>query len=186
MQLKIAERHDIEGVISLQQKYHIALISEDEKSQGFVTTEFSHQQLTDLIEREQGLFVALEDGKVVAYLMAASWTFWAQWPVQAFMLSRLDQYSLNDTPITIHNSYQYGPICIDGALRGTGLLQQLFSFALDSMSARYEILVTFVNKSNLRSMAAHIEKLKLQELGEFEFNTHRYAWLACPTTAAHH
>lgn len=182
MELKLAEPHDIDDIVRLQQKYHISVVSDFDKTQGFVTTAFSREQLLELIESEQGIFVAVDEGKLVAYLMAASWAYWSQWPVQAHMVSLMTQYHLNGVPITTENSYQYGPICIDSPHRGTGLLEDIFSFALHAMAARYEILVTFVNQKNARSMAAHINKLALQHLGDFELNGNTYAWLACMTS----
>lgn len=182
MELKLAEPHDIDDIVRLQQKYHISVVSDSDKTQGFVTTAFSREQLLELIQGEQGIFVAIEEGRVVAYLMAASWAYWSQWPVQAHMMATIERYHLNGIPITTENSYQYGPICIDGPHRGTGLLEDLFFFALHAMAARYEILVTFVNQQNARSMAAHLNKLHLQNLGEFKVNNNHYVWLACMTS----
>mgnify|MGYP000134318300 FL=1 len=186
MEMRIANASDIDGVIRLQQQYHISSIKEAERSQGFVTTAFTKQQLNDLIEQENGLFVATDNGEIVAYLMTASWNYWSSWPVQAHMMSILEHYVLDDSPITLDNSYQYGPICIASAYRGGGLLRAFFDFTLRTMAARYPILVTFVNKINLRSMAAHVDKLGLKELGEFEVNGNRYAWLGCFTDARAH
>lgn len=181
MEMRIANASDIDGVISLQQQYHINSIQETERAQGFVTTAFTSQQLSDLIEQENGLFVAVDSDKVVAYIMTASWHYWSSWPVQAHMMSILDQYALDGSPITLNNSYQYGPICIANSHRGSGLLEAFFDYALQAMSQRYDILVTFVNTINQRSMAAHLHKLQLNQLGEFEVNANRYAWLACLT-----
>lgn len=179
--MRIANVNDIDGVIRLQQQYHINSIQETERAQGFVTTAFTSQQLRDLIEQENGLFVAVDKGIVIAYIMTASWQYWSSWPVQAQMMSILDQYALDGSPITLHNSYQYGPICIANSHRGSGLLEAFFDYALQVMSQRYDILVTFVNTINQRSMAAHLHKLQLNQLGEFEVNANRYAWLACLT-----
>lgn len=181
MEMRIANVNDIDGVIRLQQQYHINSIQDTERAQGFVTTAFTSQQLRDLIEQENGLFVAVDKGIVIAYIMTASWHYWSSWPVQAQMMSILDQYALNGSPITLNNSYQYGPICIANSHRGSGLLEAFFDYALQAMSERYDILVTFVNTINRRSMAAHLHKLHLNQLGEFEVNGNRYAWLACLT-----
>lgn len=48
--------------------------------------------MTDLIENEQGLFVAKQDGKVVAFVMAASWQYWSPWPLFAHMIDKLGDY----------------------------------------------------------------------------------------------
>lgn len=81
----------------------------------------------------------------------------------------------------MENSYQYGPVCIDTAVRGKGVLEGLFAYALEKMSLRFDILVTFINKVNPRSYVAHTRKLGLTVLDEFEFNNNHYYWLVCET-----
>lgn len=174
MQLKIAEIKDIENILKLHSKYQLATIAEDDKKDGFVTTGFSKEELTALIEQEQGLFIAVEDDKVLGYVMSASWQFWSKWPMFVHMIKDLPKLNYLGQTLTVDNSYQYGPVCIDKSVRGSGLLEKLFDFALESMSKRYPILVTFVNVINERSYAAHKRKLGLDVIQEFEFNNNRY------------
>ena len=174
MQLKIAQITDIENILKLHAKYQLATINEEDKKDGFVTTAFTKEQLSDIIEQEQGIFIAVEDDKVLGYVMSASWQYWSKWPMFAFMIKDLPKLSYLNQTLTVDNSYQYGPVCIDKSVRGSGLLEELFDFALDSMSKRYDILVTFVNKINERSFEAHKRKLGLDVIQEFEFNGNQY------------
>lgn len=50
------------------------------------------------------------------------------------------------------------------------------------MAKRFPILVTFVNKTNERSYAAHTRKLGLDVIQEFEFNNNIYYEMACLTS----
>jgi len=145
MQLKIAEIGDIEAT-----------------------------ELTNLIEKEQGLFIAKEGDEVLAYVMAASWEFWSQWAMFEHMIKDLPNLSFLGETLSVENSYQYGPICIDKRLRGTSLLTEIFDFSRVHMHKRYPILVTFVNKINPRSFQAHKRKLGLEVIQEFEFNGNHY------------
>lgn len=174
MQLKIAETNDIENILKLHAKYQLATILEDDKKDGFVTTGFTKEELSDIINEEQGIFIALEDGVVLGYVMSASWQFWSKWPMFVHMIQDLPKLNYLGQTLTVNNSYQYGPVCIDKSVRGSGLLEQLFDFALESMSKRYPILVTFVNKINTRSFQAHKRKLGLDVIQEFEFNGNEY------------
>ncbi len=90
------------------------------------------------------------------------------------MIEELPKLEYLGQTLRIGNSYQYGPICIDKRVRGSGLLEQLFDFALESMSQKYPILVTFVNKVNVRSYEAHKRKLGLEVIQEFEYNNKQY------------
>ena len=91
----------------------------------------------------------------------------------AFMAQNLEGKSFKGIEITKNNSYQYGPIAIDKRFRGTVLLFEIFDFAREHMAKRYPILVTFVNKINIRSYYAH-SKLGLEVLSQFEYNNNQY------------
>lgn len=174
MVLEIANKSHVEGILKLHAKYQIDSIKEEDKKDGFVTTAFTKEQLEDIIEKEQGIFVALKNDVVVAYVMSASWTYWSKWPMFVYMIEDLPNLRYLGREITVDNSYQYGPVCVDKAFRGQGILEALFDFALEKMSKKYEILVTFVNKINPRSFEAHKRKLGLEVIQEFEFNNNNY------------
>ena len=174
MTYKIAELSDIEATLKLHAKYQVDTIDEADKKDGFVTTAFTVEELTQLIEQEQGLFVAKEGDEVLAYVMAASWQFWSKWPMFQHMVKELANLEYLGQTLSIDNSYQYGPICIDKSVRGTELLEEIFHFSLKHMAKRYPILVTFVNKINPRSYEAHKRKLGLEVIQEFSFNGNEY------------
>lgn len=174
MKLKIAEVSDIDGILKLHNKYQIDSIKEEDKKDGFVTTAFSQEELKNIIVQEQGIFIAIKDDEVMGYVMSASWQYWSKWPMFAFMIEDLPKLEYLGQTLRIGNSYQYGPVCIDKRVRGSGLLEQLFDFALESMSQKYPILVTFVNKVNVRSYEAHKRKLGLEVIQEFEYNNNQY------------
>ncbi len=181
MHLKIAEPSDIDDVLKLHYKYQVDSIAEEDKKDGFVTTPFTKEELLALINQENGLFIAKMNDSVVAYAMAASWEFWSAWPMFRYMIQQLPDLKYQGQQLDTENSYQYGPICIDKSVRGSGVLEGLFTFAKEHMSERYPILVTFVNKTNARSYEAHTRKLGLDIIQEFEFNNNHYYEMACLT-----
>ncbi|NCO00903.1 MAG: GNAT family acetyltransferase [Epsilonproteobacteria bacterium] len=182
MKLKIAELSDINKVLKLHFRYQIDSIKEEDKKDGFVTTAFTKEQLTELIEKEQGLFIALKEDEVVAYVMSASWHFWSRWPMFAFMIEHLGELEYLGQKLSVENSYQYGPVCIDKSVRGSGVLEAIFDFAREAMSKRFPILVTFINKVNPRSYEAHTRKLGLEVLHEFSYNSNNYYELVYETS----
>lgn len=182
MQLKVADLSDIDDVLELHYRYQVDSIDEQDKADGFVTTPFTKEQLTSLIRDERGLFLATDNGRTAAYLMAASWHYWSSWPMFAYMINELSDLEFLGRVLTVDNSYQYGPVCIDKPHRGSGVLEKLFDFATEQMSARYPILVTFINKNNPRSYAAHTRKLGLLPLREFTYNGNAYYELVYDTS----
>ena len=181
IEYKIATFEDIEATLKLHKKYQIDTIKEEDKKDGFVTTAFTKKELIQLIEQEQGLFIAKRDDEVLAYVMSASWEFWSKWEMFEFMIDDLPNLSYKGIQLNTKNSYQYGPICIDKKVRGTEVLPKIFNFAIKEMSKRYPILVTFVNQINPRSYEAHHRKLGLDIIQEFEFNGNKYWEMGCLT-----
>ncbi|WP_373002431.1 hypothetical protein [Sulfurimonas sp.] len=120
MKLKIAELSDIDQVLELHYKYQVDSIDEEDKKDGFVTTPFTKEQLTDLISKDQGLFIAIKDKKVLAYVIgAASWQFWSIWPMFKYMIKDL------------HNLEYLGQtLSIDKIIRGSGALEEIFDFTI--------------------------------------------------------
>lgn len=181
VELQTATLSHVEEVLTLHYRYQVDSISELDKADGFITTAFTKDHLTRLIEDENGLFIALVDGEIVAYAMAASWGFWSQWPMFQYMVKNLHDSHCLEEIISADNSYQYGPVCVDKSVRGSGVFEKVFEFALAQMSKRYPIMVTFINKINPRSFQAHTSKTSLTVIKEFEFNNNHYYKLACKT-----
>lgn len=182
MEYRNATLKDIPGISELQQKYHVSTISEEDKADGFVTTLFTNEQFKDLIERENGLAIACDNDKVVAYAMAASWQFWSVWPLFQFMIKDLPNTTYLGQALTLENSYQYGPVCIHKDYRGSEVLPNIFDFSRLQMSKKYPILITFINQINHRSYKAHTKKLGLDIIKTFEFNNNQYFELGYDTS----
>jgi len=181
-ELKIATVQDIEEILELHSRYQVDTISEEDKKDGFITTAFTKEQLSLLIKGEQGLFIAKKDEKIVAYVMAASWAYWSAWPMFAYMIKELPKLEYLGQTLSVNNSYQYGPVCVDKSVRGSGVLELIFDFARKEMAKKYPILVTFINKINPRSFEAHTKKLGLEVIKEFEYNNNNYYELVYDTS----
>ena len=88
IQFEVAKNTDIEGVLVLQDIYLVSNMTEEEKASGFVTTPFSVEQLQEVIHQE-GLFIAKDDNKIIAYIFAASWQYFSQWAIFNHMIPML-------------------------------------------------------------------------------------------------
>lgn len=172
-----AKNTDIKGVLALQDIYLVANMIEEEKASGFVTTPFSVEQLLEVI-RQEGLFVAKNNDKIIAYIFAASWEYFSQWAIFNHMTPMLPGLSFKDFKMTDSNTFQYGPICIDKEYRGKGLINPFFDFMRIHLLKRFPVGITFINKTNIPSQKAHIDKLKWWVIGDFQFNNNNYFILA--------
>lgn len=182
MEYRNATLEDIEQVSELQQLYHVSTISEEDRPDGFVTTLFTKEQFTELIQKENGLAIACDGDKVIAYAMAASWDYWSAWPLFQHMIKDLPRTKYMGQVLSMDNSYQYGPIAVHKDYRGTEVFPNLFEFSKNEMSKRYPILITFINQANPRSYGGHVVKLQLDIIKEFEFNNNQYYELGFDTS----
>lgn len=177
-----ANLNEIESIYNLQLEYHILTIREEDKSDGFVTTLFTREQLKELIEMENGLAIACDGDRVVAYAMATSWKYWSSWPLFQFMIRDLSSTEYLGYALTTENSYQYGPICIHREYRGSEVLPNLFEWSRLQMQKKYPVMITFINQINHRSLNAHNKKLGLDIIKAFEFNNNQYYELGYDTS----
>ena len=165
---------DISGVNELQKRYHVLTIREEDKKDGFVTTLFSHEQFLSLIQDENGLAVACDGDRIVAYAMAASWEYWSPWPLFQHMIADLPNIEYLGRVLSTENSYQYGPVSIAGEYRGRGVLEHIFEFSRRQMAPRYPVMITFINHINPRSYDAHTRKVGMDLIKNFDFNGNHY------------
>lgn len=181
MEIRQATVNDMEGIRALLAANHADTIKEEDKKDGFVTTAITDEQLKALIEEEDGVTVAAEDGKILAFAFAAPWEFWKDWPFFVNMIDILPDYTFDGTTLTEENTYQYGPVCLDKSIRGNGVFEQVFFQSLSLFKDRYPIMATFINQINPRSYAAHTKKAGMTEVGTFSYNNNNYYMMACYT-----
>ena len=175
---RIGTTNDINGILSLQEKNLYRNLSDSERQKGFVTTPFTPNQIEDIMQ-QNGTFIAEnEDNVIVAYAFAGSWAYFQQWEIFNVMVSRFPKLGFHGNAITTENSFQYGPVCIDEAYRGKGLLNQLFEELRIEFLKHYPISITFINKINAISEKAHTKNLGWEIIDTFEFNSNRYIGLA--------
>ena len=178
---------DMPGIRALLKKYHRDTISDKDRPGGFVTTARTDEQLTDLIEKENGVMIivrpqaAPSPDEVLAFCFAAPWEFWKSWPLFAYMIEIMPEYEFEGKKIVVEETYQYGPICVDTSIRGTGAFADLFYASLTDFKDRFPVMITFVNSINGRSENAHNNKAHMQTIGTFDFNDNHYLMMAIRT-----
>jgi hypothetical protein len=180
--IRTGAESDIDGILKLQALNLYTNLSESERLAGFVTTPFTADQIRTLLSNA-GVFIAEDQGEVAGYIFAGTWDFFSQWPIFSYMVSRFPQLSFHETEITVGSTFQYGPVCIDRKLRGSGIFPHLFEAMRSSFAARFPIGLTFINQANPRSLSAHTRKLNLEIVDEFEFKGGSYYSLGFWTAA---
>ena len=105
------------------------------------------------------------------------------WPLFRHMMDIIPDYSFEGNPLVLSETYQYGPMCVDRSIRGTGAFEKLFFTSLAQWKEQFPIMLTFVNQINKRSENAHNNKAGMETVGTFDFNNNHYFLMAIRTDA---
>jgi hypothetical protein len=175
--IRVGIESDFEGILDLQSRNLYANIAASALAGGFVTTPFTPDLLRQLLT-QSGVFVAEVEGEIIGYVLAGDWEFFSQWEIFRLMMARLPKLKFQGRELTVDRTFQYGPVCIDATLRGSNLLPELYTLMRSSFAQKFPIGITFINKINARSFAAHNRKLRLEVIDEFEFNDNSFYTLA--------
>jgi len=178
MRIEKLKISDFDKLLALQEKHIVNnLTPEQQAAQGFVTTRFTVDLLTEL-HREGCSFVLYDGTRLGAYAFGATNNFFRQWELSNYMIERFSESStpkeISGTRITPENSFMYGPVCIDNDFRGHGVLKLLFDAVSAEGVGKYKFVTTFINERNKISLAAHKKQTPLIHFDTFDFNNNTY------------
>jgi hypothetical protein len=168
---------DYAEIVRLQRAYYISNLTAEERREGFLSAEFSLEQVA-AIATDLGIAIVTMDNDLAGCVCGIRREFDHRSPVVAKMLDSYDQVWFEDKPLSAFNSYIYGPVCLARQYRRRGLLRGLYDFQKKDLAGRFELGVALVSHSNPHSMQAHVEGLGMTKTGEFELNGSLFAILA--------
>ena len=171
-----AQTQDYSAILRLQSENFIGNLPEEQRSEGFLSAEFSRDQVAKLAE-DLGTTIATVDAQVVAFLCGFRSEFDHGSPVVAKLLDTYPLVRFEGQPLSFYDSYVYGPVCIDRAYRRRGLLRGLYETQKQDLAGQFDVGVAFVSRRNLHSLNAHIAGLGMTEVGDFELNGNVYVIL---------
>lgn len=134
---------DIEQVIAINRQWQKAARNGDVSS-GFVTGEVQHDYLTEVIERKE-IVVALHQDLVIGYYMVNDI---AHAPTNYAKIQQMINEGYLDTSIKTGLAAQ---TAIQSDYHGLGLRKALLDQLILNISSQYDLIITSINKSNLRS-----------------------------------
>jgi predicted GNAT superfamily acetyltransferase len=171
-----AKPGDYSVILRLQRANFVGNLSEEERREGFLSAEFSLEQVAEMAQ-DLGTTIATVDGDLVAFLCAFRNEFNHGSPVIAKMLDTYAVIKFDGKSLSSYNSYIYGPVCIHRDYRRRGLLRGLFEAQKEDLAGQFDVGVAFVSRSNAHSLNAHIAGLGMTEVGDFELNGNVYVIL---------
>lgn len=178
-----ATDQDLPAIVALQDANLLDNLSPEQRRQGFLSARFSAEQFAR-IERDVALIVAMDGGRLAGYMCASSLAFNREVPLLAAMIDTFPRTSFLGRPLGSQRCVIYGPVCVDHACRGRGLLRGMYDALRREIAGEYDAGVLFIARDNPHSLAAHAEGLGMHLVGEFSFGQRDYRTLAFAVPAA--
>lgn len=147
---QVSEKSELGQILELQQKnLNTALEASERKQEGFVTVAHTFDMIKDM-NKACPHIVALSYGQVVGYALCMHPKFADTIDVLKPMF-----HEINKTLPKIENYLVMGQICIAKAYRRQGIFRKLYETMQNSIISNYKCIITEVDSTNTRSIAAH-------------------------------
>lgn len=176
LQIRRAVATDFESLVLLQNANLASNLPAGERQSGFLSVGFSAEQFAAMNDNF-AVVVAVQQEQVKAFLCASTVEFNQAVALPAAMIARFPRAKYQGQALSRSSVCIVGPVCIDQSLRGQGVLSRLYDCFFAIAPKEFDIAVVFVSADNLASIKAH-EKLGLETIDEFEFNSARYFIMA--------
>jgi ribosomal protein S18 acetylase RimI-like enzyme len=153
--LQVSTTRELQQILDLQQQNLRGLNNESvEKEQGFVTVTHSMEKLQQMNAMEASIIV--KDGDVLAGYALVMPTACSRVIPELFpMFERFGKMLYRDKPLSQHNFYVMGQICVAAAYRGRGVFDMLYNTHRDALRNKYDFVITEIATRNMRSVRAH-------------------------------
>jgi hypothetical protein len=151
--VRLAQEHDYPQIDELQVRNLIDNLSESERKDGFLSSLMSNTQM-DAIVKDPGIAVAYRGVDLAGFFCASHLQQWDGNPIIKTLRAALSMPSFLGERLHPDTTCLFGPMCVRPCERGTGVLLQLYRFALRSVGDRFANAIAFIAVGNPRSLAA--------------------------------
>ncbi|MGI4866585.1 MAG: GNAT family N-acetyltransferase [Janthinobacterium lividum] len=174
---RVAEVADAPAIVGLANQYTYQQLSATAREGGFLTGNFSVPALQAMLASVPGQ-VAYRQQELVGFVVN-SWLAAKHYPplVQQ-LLALLPELYYRQRPLADYRLFFYGPVLVQQAYRGRGLLRQLFQANQRALAGHFDVGVAFIAAENAASLHVHTQKLGLEPVGSLDFAGATYVVLA--------
>lgn len=148
------------------------LSPEQQKSQGFVTFEYSLDFLKTIHEVHPSI-IAVDEGKVVGYVLVVTRESRKLHPLIDSFVEVLSGVDYQGVKIDTLSFCLVGQLCVAQSHTGQGLVQRMYHAYQARHAGDYDYLITDVDAENPRSLKAHL-KTGFQVVGSLTHEQSRW------------
>ncbi|MBV8251321.1 MAG: GNAT family N-acetyltransferase [Chitinophaga sp.] len=152
---EVSNNEELQQIAALSLANNAADLTADEKAkEGFLTWSYQLPVLQELHKVVPSIIV--KDGdKVAGYALVLTHDAAPIYEPLQDMIRVLNPILYAGKPLSEHNFYIMGQICVHPDYRGKGVFQLLYDYHRERYAAHYDFLLTEIAVTNFRSQRAH-------------------------------
>jgi ribosomal protein S18 acetylase RimI-like enzyme len=155
--VRVSNEKELEAIRLLQRENLRVLIGEEEAGkEGFLTAEYTMETLQKMHQLEPSI-IAKDGDKIAGYVIVTTKESYGQHPLLDSLFDSIDALTYNGSSLKDVNYILVGQLCVGKAYRGIGLVQKMYTYYQESLSNKYQYLITDVAQENPRSIKAHLK-----------------------------
>lgn len=170
---------DTPALAALANQYTYQNLDENARQGGFLTGSFTAPALGAMLASVLGQ-VAYYQNELAGFVINSQLPTEHYPPFIQAISKLLPSLLYRQHPLTDYRWFYYGPVLVRQEYRGQGLLQRLFDATKQGVAGRFDLGVAFIAAENAASRWVHIQKLRLEVIGNIEFEGQAYDILVFP------
>jgi len=147
----LATQEDFAAILGLQNLNLLANLLPDARADGFLSVEFTEELLAEIVH-DVAIVKATIGDELVGYRMAQTIDFNLRFPLLAAIIAEFPRLRFEGRPLSDFRTVISGPTCVARNWRGRGVYEGMFVTLCQVLKIRFEIGVTFIADTNLRSL----------------------------------
>ncbi|RZL14348.1 MAG: hypothetical protein EOO62_05685 [Hymenobacter sp.] len=174
---RAATEADAPAIAELANQHTHQQLSATARESGFLTGNFTVPALAAMLASVPGQVVYWQH-ELVGFVVNSHLPTERYPPLVQQLVALLPTLHYKQRPLADYRWFFYGPVLVQPAYRGQGVLRQLFENNRQALAGRFELGVAFIAAENAASLHVHTQKLGLEIVGNLAFAGVSYAVLA--------
>ncbi|GAB3634588.1 hypothetical protein GCM10027422_01780 [Hymenobacter arcticus] len=174
---RTATEADAPAITELANQHTHQQLSIPARVSGFLTGNFTVPALQAMLASVPGQ-VAYRQQELVGFVVNSRLPAERYPPLVQQLVALLPTLHYRERPLADYRWFFYGPVLVQPAYRGHGLLRQLFEANRRALAGQFDVGVAFIAAENAASLHVHTQKLGLEPVGNLDFAGVSYVILA--------
>ena len=171
--IRVAQSADAPAIAALANQHTYQHLAEADRAGGFLTGSFAAPALAAMLGSVPGQ-VAWQGKELIGFVVNSYLPPERYPPLVQAIVARLPTLTYRQRALAEYRWFFYGPVLVQPAHRGQGLLRLLFEASRRTLAGRFELGIAFIARENAVSLSLHTQALGLERVGEVQFEGATY------------